>query len=86
MSTFVAEIQSWQDDHFMGCPCQLIHNIACKASEAFCDTSKFSLEDMCVDTYYYFDKSTKQKSLLVEFADFLDVEYRQVTKHVKTCW
>ena len=70
----------------MGCPCHLIHNIACKASEAFCDTSKFSLEDMCVDTYYYFDKSTKQKSLLVEFADFLDVEYRQVIKHVNTHW
>ena len=68
----------------MGCPCHLIHNIACKASEAFCDTSKFSLEDMCVDSYYYFDKSTKQKSLLVEFADFLDVEYRQVIKHVNT--
>ena len=70
----------------MGCPCHLIHNIACKASEAFCDTSKFSLEDMGVDTYYYFDKSTKQKSLLVEFADFLDVEYRQVIKHVNTRW
>lgn len=44
------------------------------------------MEDMCVDTYYYFDKSTKQKSLLVEFADFLDVEYRQVIKHVNTRW
>ena len=72
--------------YFMGCPCHLIHNITCKASEAFCDTSKFSLEDMCVDSYYYSDKSTKQKSLLVEFADFLDVEYRQVIKHVNTRW
>ena len=70
----------------MGCPCHLVHNIACKASEAFCDTSKFSLEDMCVDNYYYFDKSTKRKSLLVEFADFLDVEYRQVIKYVNTRW
>ena len=40
----------------------------------------------CVDTYYYFDKSTKRKSLLVEFADFLDVEYRRVIKHVNTSW
>ena len=84
MSTLVAEIQSQQDDFFMGCPCHLIQNITCKASEAFCDTSKFSLEDMCVDTYYYFDKSTKRKSLLVEFADFLDVEYRQVIKREHT--
>ena len=41
---------------------------------------------MCVDTYYYFDKGTKRKSLLVEFADFLDVEYRQVIKLVNTRW
>ena len=41
---------------------------------------------MCVDTYYYFDKSTKRKSLLVESADFLDVEDRQVIKHVNTRW
>ena len=82
MSTLVAEIQSWQDDYFMGCPCHLIHNIAFKAS----DTSKFSLEGMSVDTYYYFDKGTKRKSLLVEFADFLDVEYRQVIKLVNTRW
>ena len=68
----------------MGCPCHLIHKIACKASEAFCDTS--SLEDVCVDAYYYFNKSTRQKSLLVESADFLDVEYHQAIKHVNTHW
>ena len=74
--------------YFMGCPCHLIHmhNIACKASEVFCDTSKFSLEDICVDTYYYFDKSTKRTSVLVEFAGFLNVEYRQVIKHVNIRW
>ena len=72
--------------YFMGCPCHLIHNITCKASEAFCDTSKFSLEDMRVDTYYYFDKSTKRKSLSVEFADFLDLESCQVIEHVNTRW
>lgn len=70
----------------MGCPCHLIHNITCKASEAFSDTSEFSLEDTCGDIYYYFDKSTKRKSLLVEFAGFLEVEYRQVINHVNTRW
>ena len=42
------------------------------------------LEDMYVDIYNYFDKSTERKSLLVEFADFLEVEYRQVIKLVNT--
>ena len=42
------------------------------------------LEEMCVDIYNYFDKSTERKSLLVEFADFLEVGYRQVIKHVNT--
>lgn len=37
-------------------------------------------------THDYFHKSTKRKSLLVEFADFLDIEYREVIKHVNTRW
>ena len=65
--------------YFMGCPCHLVHNVACKASS-------FDVEDMCVDVYYYFDKSTKRKSSLVEFAEFCDVKYRQVIKQVNTRW
>lgn len=70
--------------YFMGCPCHLLHNIASKASEAFCDVTDFNLEEMCIDAYYYFDKSSKRKSLLDEFASFCEVEYRQIIKHVNT--
>ncbi len=70
----------------MGCPCHLLHNIACKASDAFSDVTDFNLEEMCIDIYYYFDKSSKRKSLLGEFADFCEVEYRQIVKHVNTRW
>ncbi len=72
--------------YFMGCPCHLLHNIACKASDAFSDVTDFNLEEMCIDIYYYFDKSSKRKSLLGEFADFCEVEYRQIVKHVNTRW
>ena len=41
---------------------------------------------MCVDAYYYFDKSTKRKSTLVQFAQFCDVKYCQVIKQVSTRW
>ncbi len=58
----------------------------CRASSAFSAVSGFDVEDMCVDMYYYFDKSTKQKSTLVEFAEFCDVKYRQVIKQVSTRW
>ena len=70
----------------MGCPCHLLHNIACKPSEAFSDETDFNLEEMCIDIYYYFEKSSKRKSLLGEFADFCEVEYRQIIKHVNTRW
>ena len=35
--------------YFMGCPCHLLHNIACHASEALHQVSKF---DVCVDIFY----------------------------------
>ncbi len=75
-----------EDCYFMGCPCHLLHNIACEASDAFSDVTDFNLEEMCIDIYYYFDKSSKRKSLLGEFADFCEVEYRQIVKHVNTRW
>lgn len=72
--------------YFMGCPCHLLHNIACKASESFSDTTEFNLEDICIDVYYYFDKSSKRKSLLDEYAEFCEIDYRQIIKHVNTRW
>lgn len=39
-----------------------------------------------IDNYYYFYKSTKRKSELVEYCLFCDTEYRRVLKHVSTRW
>lgn len=75
-----------KDTYFMGCPCHLIHNIARRAADKFLERSGFDVEDMCVDLYYYFDKSTKRKSNLKTFCLFCDVEYHKVVKHVNTRW
>ena len=46
----------------------------------------FNVEDLVVDTYFWFDKSTKRKASLAEFCQFCDIEYRQIVKHVSTRW
>ena len=48
--------------------------------------SKFSAEDLVIDIFYWFDKSTKRKADLVEFCSFCDINYRKMIKHVNTRW
>ena len=54
--------------------------------EAFTQEVGFDIEKVVVDLYYWFNKSTKRKSLLEEYCCFCDVEYRQVVKYVSTHW
>uniref|UniRef100_H2ZY73 DUF4371 domain-containing protein n=1 Tax=Latimeria chalumnae TaxID=7897 RepID=H2ZY73_LATCH len=68
------------------CPCHLIYNMVCKSASSFTQLSGFDVEDLCVDLFYYFDKSMKRKSMLVEVSEFCDVKYRQAIKHVSTYW
>lgn len=72
--------------YFVGCPCHMVHNTACKASESFQAATGFDVEDMLVDIYYWFDKSTKRKNELADFCGFCNLQYRQVVKHVSTRW
>ena len=48
--------------------------------------TKFDVEDMMVELYYHFDKSTKRKAELVEYCSFCNIEFRKVLKHVSTRW
>ncbi|XP_033115328.1 uncharacterized protein LOC117115578, partial [Anneissia japonica] len=41
--------------YVMGCPCHIIHNTAGKAGEAFHRVTGFSVDDMLVDIFYWFD-------------------------------
>ena len=72
--------------YFMGCPCHLAHNTACAAADSFNRTTAFDIEEMAVDLYYWFDKSSKRKNVLQDYCCFNDVTYRQVIKHVSTRW
>lgn len=72
--------------YFMGCPCHLIHNIACHASEAFQKAGNIDVEDLCIDLYYWFEKSNKRKGILAEFCDFCDNDYHEIVRHVNVRW
>ena len=57
-----------------------------KAAETFTQNTRFDVEDMMIDIFYHFDKSTKRKAELAEYCEFCNVEFRQVLKHVSTRW
>jgi len=69
-----------------GCPCHIVHNTAMKGSEKFNVECGFDVEDLLVDLFYWFDKSTKRKVELEEFCSFCDQDYRKIVKHVNTRW
>ena len=71
---------------FNGCPCHILHNAACKASDKLCSHCGFDVEELYIDIYYWFDKSTKRKNGLHEYCTFSDQEYRAMIKHVTTRW
>ncbi len=39
-----------------------------------------------MDVYYYFSKSTKRKGVLLEFLDFVDLEWDEIIRYVSTWW
>ena len=57
------------------CPCHILHNTASKVSTAFSEIAKFDVEDHSVDLCYWFDKSLKRKSALLEYYGFCNQEY-----------
>ena len=63
-----------------------MHNMCMKAAETFTQNTRFDVEDMMIDIFYHFDKSTKRKAELAEYCEFCNVEFRQVLKHVSTRW
>ena len=72
--------------YFKGCPCHLVHNMACHASESFHKISGFDIEDLCINAHYWFDKSTKCKGILKEFCEFCASDYRQIIRYVSVRW
>ena len=61
-----------------GCPCHLAHIATSNVNDAFSKCIDLNVEDVCVDSYYWFDKSTKRKGKLLEYFDFCNQEYHAV--------
>ena len=74
------------DIFISGCPCHLAYISAMKANNAFSDDVGLNVEDILIDLYYWFDKSSKRKGKLSEYFDFCDQDYQQVLKHVSIRW
>ena len=79
-------LRSNPSTYFLGCPCHLAHNTASTAADCLSRTTGFDVEEMAVDLYYWFDKSTKRKSTLEDYCVFCDVTYIAVIRHVSTRW
>ena len=46
--------------------------------------SQFNAEDLVIDLFYWFDKSTKCKASLSNYCTFCDVTCKDIMKHVNT--
>ena len=69
-----------------GCPCHLAHIAASHANDSFSEILGFNVEDVCIDCFYWFDKSSKRKGKLLEYFDFCNQEYQAVLKHLSVRW
>jgi len=69
-----------------GCPCHLAHIAASHAHDAFAQVAGIHVEDLLIDIFYWFDKSTKRKGVLAEYMEFCDQEYAKILKHGSTRW
>ena len=56
--------------------------IASNASEALHKESGVDVEDICVDVFYWFDKSTKMKGIQKTFCDFCYSSFCEVIRYV----
>ena len=48
--------------------------------------SNFDVEDHQVDLYYYFKGSTRGKGILIEYLQFVGLEWEEMSRFVKTRW
>ena len=69
-----------------GCPCHILHNASCKASEMLSQVANFDIEKHAVDLFHWFGKSSKQKSLLKEHYEFCDTDYSKIIKFMSMHW
>ena len=69
-----------------GCPCHLAHIAASHANDAFSDILGINVEDICIDCFYWFSKSSKRKGKLLEYFELCNQDYQAVLKHLSIRW
>ena len=69
-----------------GWACHLAHIAATEANDAFTDVLGINIEDVLIDLFYWFDKSSKRKGKLSEYFELCDQDYQKVLKYASTRW
>ena len=69
-----------------GCACHLSHIAASNDHDAFSECLDLNVENVLIDLYYWFDKSSKRKGKLKEYFEFCDQDYLSVLKHISVRW
>ena len=69
-----------------GCSCHLAYLAAGAGGRAFQKVSNFDVEDHQVDLYYYFKEGTRRKGILIEYLQFVGLEWEEMSLFVKTRW
>ncbi|XP_066020951.1 uncharacterized protein [Pocillopora verrucosa] len=57
-----------------------------ETDDEFAKIIGISAEELLIDQYYWFDKSTKRKGILLEYMQFCNQEYGKILKHSSTRW
>ena len=63
-----------------------MHIAASNGHDSFAKVIGVNIEDLHIDLYYWFEKSTKRKGVLLEYMEFCGHEYSKILKHVSTRW
>ena len=70
---------------FIGCPIHIHYNTA-YGSSTFTKVSGVDAEDFRVNLYHFFDISFKRKSVLMEYTQFCNQEFRKILEHLNVRW
>jgi hypothetical protein len=66
----------------VGCPCHLLNLAAEKGASCL----PINVDELLVDMFYYFKKSSKRKEQLEKFQELYNDDVKKILKHVQTRW
>ena len=69
-----------------GCNCHLCHLAAGSGAKAFAKECSFKIDEYQVDLYFFFEGSSKRKGIFVEYLGFVNLEWKNMVRDVKTRW